>query len=260
MADNRVVLFLVDGMRPDAMMLADTPHMDRIMASGQFTLKAKTVMPSVTLPTHMSLFHSVKPDRHNTLTNTFAPQARPIPGMMELVHADEQVTAMFYNWEQLRDLSRPGSLDASMYFRIGDASIGESDLEVTQQALSWLTQNDCNLTFIYLGQTDEVGHNHGWMSAEYLEAIQLADACIGQVMGILGENVHYMVTADHGGHNRMHGTPNKTDMTIPFLMCGPKIKNLGKLKQKVSIIDIAPTIMKILKIKPPKKWRGNSLL
>ena len=260
MADNRVVLFLVDGMRPDAMMLAKTPHMDRIMANGQFTLKANTVMPSVTLPTHMSLFHSVKPDRHNNLTNTYAPQVRPIPGLMEVAHGDEQITAMFTNWEQLRDLSRPGSLNASMMFAIGDAENGESDREVTEQALSWLTKHSCNLAFIYLGQTDEQGHQHGWMSDEYIQAIQHADDCIGQVMEALGEEIHYMVTADHGGHDRMHGTPLKVDMTTPFLMCGPIIEASGEIQTNVSIIDIAPTIIKILDVKQPKKWRGNSLL
>lgn len=260
MANNRVVLFLVDGMRPDGMLQADTPNMDKIMANGQFSLKAKTVMPSVTLPTHMSLFHSVEPDRHNNLTNTYAPQVRPVPGLVETVHEAKLRTAMFVNWEQLRDLSRPGALDAYMMFAIGDAAQGESDREVTEHALAWLTKREFNFVFIYLGQTDEVGHHYGWMSEEYLEAIHHADACIGQVMDALGEKVHYMVTADHGGHERMHGTPLKSDMRIPFLMCGPKVPATGKIESKVSIMDIAPTILKILKVNAPKQWKGKMLL
>jgi predicted AlkP superfamily pyrophosphatase or phosphodiesterase len=256
MAKNRVVLFLVDGMRPDGMQQAETPNMDAIMRKGTYTLKAKTVMPSVTLPTHMSLFHSVKPDRHNTLTNTYAPQVRPISGLIEVIHQAEMVTAMCYNWEQLRDLSRPGSLTANMYFSINHAGMGESDRQLTKHAISWLTENPFHFAFIYLGQVDEFGHNEGWMSEPYLEAIEHADACIGQVMGTLGEDVHYMVTADHGGHGSMHGTPKKKDMIIPFLMCGPEVYYRGKLKEEVSIIDIAPTILKILKLDAPAKWKG----
>ena len=260
MTEKRVVLFVVDGMRPDGLREADTPVMDQIMKEGMYTLKARTVMPSVTLPTHMSLFHSVKPDRHGVLTNTYTPQVRPIPGLMDVLHQREMTTAMFYNWEQLRDLARPGSLDASMFFRIGDADMGESDAEVTAQALSWLTENDFSLAFIYLGQTDEVGHNEGWMSEPYLTAIHHTDACIGRVKEALGNDVHYLITADHGGHDRMHGTPGKKDMTIPFLMCGPTIPSGKKLDQPVSIIDIAPTILTILNIKAPKKWKGTSIL
>ncbi len=260
MANNRVVLILVDGMRPDGMVQAHTPNMDKIMANGQFSLKAKTVMPSVTLPVHMSLFHSVKPDRHNNLTNTYAPQVRPIPGLMDVIHQHDKSGAMFYNWEQLRDLSRPGSLAASVYFAVNGAGIGESDLEITSQAIDWLSSHDCHLAFLYLGQTDEVGHRSGWMSPEYIEAIQEADVCIGQVMDALGGQVHYIVTADHGGHDNMHGTPLKVDMKIPMLMSGPKIAARGKIEGKVSILDIAPTITKILKVKAPKEWRGKSLL
>ena len=47
---------------------------------------AQTVMPSVTLPCHMSLFHSVAPDRHGILTNTYTPQVRPINGICEQLH------------------------------------------------------------------------------------------------------------------------------------------------------------------------------
>lgn len=260
MAQRKVVLFVVDGMRPDAMMQAQTPNMDRMMQQGRFTLEARTVMPSVTLPVHMSLFHSVKPERHNNLTNTYAPQVRPIPGLIDVIHAEEMMTAMFTNWEQLRDLSRPGALDASIMFAIGEAEIGESDRQLTDYALRWLSQHDFNFAFIYLGQTDEVGHHYGWMSDEYIEAIQHADTCIGQVMGTLGEKTHYLVTADHGGHDRMHGTPLKVDMTIPVLMCGPDIPSTGERAEKTSILDIAPTILQLLELKAPKKWRGESML
>ena len=40
-------------------------------------------MPSVTLPCHMSLFHSVDPDRHGITTNGYVPQVRPIKGMFD---------------------------------------------------------------------------------------------------------------------------------------------------------------------------------
>ena len=69
----RVVLILVDGMRPDGLVLADTPNMNAIMREGTFTLKAKTTFPTVTLPCHASLFFSVPPERHGILTNTWVP-------------------------------------------------------------------------------------------------------------------------------------------------------------------------------------------
>lgn len=54
------------------------------MREGSYSLRARTVMPSVTLPCHMSLFHSVDPGRHGILTNTYVPQARPRGGAVRV--------------------------------------------------------------------------------------------------------------------------------------------------------------------------------
>ena len=56
---RRLVLFLVDGMRPDGMVQAQTPVIDRLRSEGAHTLTARTVMPSMTLPCHMSRFFGV---------------------------------------------------------------------------------------------------------------------------------------------------------------------------------------------------------
>jgi UPF0755 protein len=42
---QNVTLFLVDGMRPDAIKIADTPTLDNLMASGSYSLAASTVLP-----------------------------------------------------------------------------------------------------------------------------------------------------------------------------------------------------------------------
>ena len=76
----KVLLILSDGMRPDG--LDAHPAAARLMREGSYTLRARTVMPSVTLPCHMSLFHSVDPGRHGILTNTYVPQVRPVTGCL----------------------------------------------------------------------------------------------------------------------------------------------------------------------------------
>lgn len=73
-------------------------------------MQAKTVFPSVTLPCHMSLFHSVVPQRHGILTNTFVPMARPVDGLIEKLHNAGKRCAFYYTWEQLRDLAKPACL------------------------------------------------------------------------------------------------------------------------------------------------------
>ena len=58
---NLVVLFVIDGMRPDGLQQADTPHIDNVFQRGAYTYTARTVMPSGTLPAHTSMFRGVGP-------------------------------------------------------------------------------------------------------------------------------------------------------------------------------------------------------
>ena len=66
---QKCILILVDGMRPDAMALCGHPFYPEFLERGAVELSGRSVMPSVTLPCHVSLFHSVPPQRHGTVTN-----------------------------------------------------------------------------------------------------------------------------------------------------------------------------------------------
>ena len=69
MEHTTTVLLLVDGLRPDVLTGCGNPLAQQLIQQSYATLQARTVMPSVTLPCHMSLFHSVVPERHGVLTN-----------------------------------------------------------------------------------------------------------------------------------------------------------------------------------------------
>ena len=101
--NRKVLLILADGFRPDALAACGHPFADRLLSLGSYCLNTLTVWPSVTLPCHMSLFHSVSPDRHGILTNTYVPQVRPVNGLCEQLKAAGKTSAFFYDWEELRD-------------------------------------------------------------------------------------------------------------------------------------------------------------
>lgn len=63
---ERVILILADGMRPDALTSCGHPFVEKMKEMATYTLGARTVIPSITLPCHVSLFHSVDPARHGT--------------------------------------------------------------------------------------------------------------------------------------------------------------------------------------------------
>lgn len=253
----KVVLILVDGMRPDA--LGDIPRVQAMKEVSSHCFDTKTVMPSVTLPCHMSLFHSVDPDRHGTTTNIYMPQVRPIAGLCEVLSRAGKKCAMFYDWEELRDLTRPASLVKSYFRRGGLVGYAASDAELTQNALDYLATGEADFTFIYMGEPDAAGHGHGWMGEEYMAAVRRCWGNIDRIRAALGEDYTVIVTADHGGHGRSHGCDIPEDMTIPVLLEGPAFAKNTALAG-VNIKDLAPTVATLLGVAPDAEWEGKSLI
>lgn len=253
----RVLLILVDGMRPDA--LTDIPLAQDFIKRSLSTMTAKTVMPSVTLPCHISLFHSVDPSRHGTTTNTYAPQVRPINGLFEVLKASKKTSAFFYGWHQLRDITRPDSLSFEYFYGGGVFGYDVANDRLTDEAIRFLAENHIDFTFLYLALSDEVGHAHGWMSEEYLHSVKTSWDNIDKIIKTLPEDYAVIITADHGGHDRTHGYDIPEDMTIPMIMLGNGIDVSGNI-DGANIKDIAPTVVKLLGVEPDSDWEGKSLV
>ncbi len=75
---KKVVIVSIDGMRPDGFLECGSPFIREIMKKATYSLNGRTVFPSVTLPCHMSIFHSVPPERHGVTTNTYTAMVRPV--------------------------------------------------------------------------------------------------------------------------------------------------------------------------------------
>ena len=252
----KVLLILADGMRPDSM--ADLPQVKEMIKKSSYTMKATTVFPSVTLPCHMSLFHSVDPTRHGTTTNIYAPQVRPIAGICEALNGANKKCAFFYSWHELRDLVRPGTLVYSKFVAGRSETYENANKLLTDDAINYIREFAPDFSFVYYGWPDYAGHAHGWMGEEYMISVQKTWEEIQRLVSTLPEDYVVMVTADHGGHDRIHGTELTEDMTIPVIIQGGPFEQ-GKELENVNIKDIAPTIASLLKVQQPQEWEGKVL-
>ena len=252
-----VVLVMIDGMRPDALDAVHCPTIDALCAAGASTMQAQSVMPSVTLPCHMSIFHSVPPTRHGVTTNVFIPMARPLPGLIEKVRSAGKRAACIHNWEPLRDISRPEQV-AYSYYREPPLDRSYDDA-VGAEAVRLLREEGASFDFVFLyfGSVDAAGHAFGWMSPEYLDQLQRVDGWLGRVLDVAPPGATIVVQADHGGHDRTHGTDSPEDMTIPWIAAGPAIRRNYRIAAPVSLLDTAPTLARVLGIAPYAEWEGR---
>jgi predicted AlkP superfamily pyrophosphatase or phosphodiesterase len=182
--------------------------------------------------------------------------ARPLPGIVEMTRAAGKKAAFFYNWEELRDLARPGSIHYS-YFR-DSARDPDGDDETVAQATRFIGREKPDLAFVYFGTVDETGHDHGWMSEKYLGQLEHVDSLLGQLFASLPLEYAVIVQSDHGGHDRDHGTDRDEDMLIPWIAAGPGIKKGYTIQSQVSLLDTAPTLARIMGIQAHHDWEGRS--
>lgn len=252
---SKVVFVMLDGLRPDAIGMERTPALAELIRRGSSSLQARSVMPSITLPCHTSIFHSVPPSRHGIVTNDWQPMARPVRGLIEQLHLHQRSSAFFYNWEQLRDLSRPGHLAFSQF--VDNATRMDGDDAILAAALPHLQAGAFDFTFVYFGTVDTAGHRHGWMSDAYLEQARRIDGLVARLVEAIGDDTHVIVQSDHGGHDRTHGTEAPEDMTIPWIIAGPGIEAGKVLPQAPCLLDTAPTIAHLLGVPAVPEWEGR---
>ncbi len=256
---NKVLLILVDGMRPDSIPACGDEGFLEFFKSGTYCMQGRTTFPPVTLPCHVSLFHSVDPGRHGTTTNDYAPQVRPINGLVEVLADAKKTTGFVYTWEKLRDISRPGKLEYSWFERQYTDTLPALEWKATAAAKQMIREHAPDFLFLYLGAADTWGHRIGWMSQEYLDCIKNSWACIQDICADLPEEYAVIVTADHGGHDRVHGDNIPADMTIPAVFRGPMFEP-GRELDALDIRDFAPTIVELLGVAPDEEWEGRSVL
>ena len=255
--NHKVILISIDGMRPDGFLACGHPYVQELMRISSYTLEGQTVFPSVTLPCHMSLFHSVPPVRHGILSNLYTPMARPVKGLFEQICLYGGTCAMYYGWEPLRDVSRPDSLQYAGY--IHSYAEDSTDSALTEMAVERIEQSKPDFVFLYMVETDQKGgHDHGWMSQEYLSVIYTAMGNVQRVVEKFGRDYTIIVTADHGGHDRDHGSNRPEDMTIPVFFLGDRFEP-GKQLNDISILDLAPTIADVMEISAAPEWEGTSV-
>ena len=250
---------MIDGLRPDGIIQSEAVYLKKLLTDFSYTFTARTILPSITLPCITTLFLGVPPEEHGTWDNLFSSNGWKTPGLIDLLHENGFKTASFYNWEQLRDVSKPGSTDISFCLNNSESKnlpLGKSDWDLTCQALSILKNEQIDFVFLYLGCVDSAGHTFGWMSREYIETINNADKCVKYFLENIGDDAIFYITADHGGIDFGHGSDSDEEMLIPVISNNEIIEK-GEIRSPVSILDIAPSISALYQVDIPAEWQGK---
>ena len=240
-----VVHVSVDGLRPDAVETLGpdlAPAFARLRREGASTHNARTD-PDVryTLPNHVTQLTgrtALGEGGHRWLDNTgdaagtvHDRHGSYLPSVFDVVRGHGLRTAAYVSKEKLYLLDRSYGAD-------GPAVIGRFDHHpdtglLVSRAVRDLEAGPAHYTFLHLRDPDAAGHGHGWSlepGSPYLEAVQAADARIGALLSFVEGDARFrgrtalVVTSDHGGRKREHGTGHRDHITVPLYVWGPGVR------------------------------------
>jgi len=264
---RNVVLVSIDGLRPDAIARFRAPTLQRLLVEGSYSLSARTIMPSTTLPSHTSMLSGEPPDEHGVFWNNVTSAKVDVvdfPTVFSVAREHGYRTAAFFSKAKFGPLQRPGTLD---YSQAPGGWFGRwSGARTVADVRSYLETARPNVLFVHLSDPDGAGHASGWMSQAYGQAVQAADVALAQLLTAADaaygtSNYSLLVTADHGGHAYGHGTNDPQDVTIPWIAWGRGVR-AGVLKDsmKIETFDTAPTVLWLLGVKEPDAWDGSPVV
>jgi predicted AlkP superfamily pyrophosphatase or phosphodiesterase len=254
---NHVLIISEDGLRADAVATLHLRWHDVLRKHGSYSDHALTIRDASTLPAHASMLSGVEPKVHGLTWNTWRPRDGYIKAPTIFTHANDAglTTAFFTGKTKLRHIVPPGTV--GVYGRPGYYC-----KKVAEEAASYLVTERPALAFVHFSDPDEFGHARGWMSRAQKAAITKSDQCLGILYEALErsrliEDTLIIVSADHGGHNHVHSGAKKIDREIPWIACGPGVREDYVITEPLSTMDTAATALYALGLPVPSDITGK---
>lgn len=255
---KKVLILTIDGCRPDSLLAARTPNIDKLWRQGAFSFLAVTDQFSVSGPSFTSMLTGVWHDKHNVLSNDYKkPNTEKYPHFFRRIkmHRPDLFTASVVWWQELHLILQPGDADHLV--------VNMDDNVVAKAAVDTLVEKDPSVLFVHFNDADAAGHKHGYgpQITDYLAAIEACDHHIGTILQALHGRKTYeqddwlvMVTTDHGGlKTKTHGGDTPQELTVFIIAHGPSVA-AGEIDGRPGVVDVAATALTHLGIAIDEKW------
>ena len=260
-------IFLIgfDGWGSYCMDSVEMPATRALMEQGCYTLKKRTVLPSVSAPNWASMFMGATTELTGWTNNGERAPLEPayvnengvFPTIFSLIREQmpKAKTACIFEWGGIRPLVDEKAIDHCVQLK--PENIAAASAEHIKKVKP-------DFMAIIYDDPDHVGHSAGHDTPEYYARMEELDALLGEIITAIKEAGIYddsviIVTSDHGGINHGHGGLSMMEMETPFIIAGKNIKQGGEFSEVMLQQDTAHTLAEIFGLTVPQMWSGNSM-
>lgn len=291
-SELNVVVVTLDTTRADRIgafggTVVPTPNLDEMAADGVRFSNAISTNP-LTLPAHSSIFTGLYPFRHGVRHNgayTLAPSAITLAerlrdsGFRTGAFVGSFVLDARFGLNQGFDTYSAVASDPVAIDFLRPSSLQRPAASVNEAAFRWLDGIETERFFAWVHYYDP---HHPYAPPEtpgvtlhgsgYDREISYVDHCFGELVRYLRERswldrTILVVVGDHGESLGAHGERThglfvyEPALHVPFFLRAPGIvpKN-SRYESPVSVVDVAPTVLGLLRLSPVENADGRSLV
>lgn len=262
--DHVFIISFDQGGGPDLQKATNMPTFHKLAAEGARDWRAYTIVPSLTLPSHVSMLTGLGIQQHQVDWNDYRADNGPVkvPTIFSLAKYSGLTTALYAGKEKFKHLNKPRSLDTF--------AIPGNALKVAAAFAEDFPKTKPNLCFLHFADIDNEGHAHGLYSPQWLQSLADTDAALKSVLDTiekagLSKKSIVILSADHGGHNiggngverGTHGSSMPEDVEIPWIAWGKGAKRNYDIKTSVVTYDTSATALWLLGVKIPENFWGR---
>lgn len=266
---KHIILIGCDGFGAYALPEADMPNLKKLMETGAWSLKARSVLPSSSAVNWASMLMGAGPTLHGyTEWGSKTPEIpsadttsyKLFPSIFSVIRQQrkQSITAAVYSWPGIGYLIEKEAITKVI-------PTNDNEDLCLKEAVKVIQEEKPLFTFIHFDEPDHTGHEIGHRTPAYYNKLKEIDQRIGQIVnavktaGIADETV-IMLSADHGGKDKGHGGKSLDEVEIPWVINGVGIKKGHEIKDVIVTYDTAATIAWILGLNMPQSWRGKAVL
>jgi len=212
---QNVVIISIDALHPAALNAETTPTIYREMRQGAYTLDGRSTNPPKTLISHTAMLTGLGPDKSGRLDNQWQPGEPTI-----------ECKTIFNSAKQ-------NGFQTGFYY--------------SKQRLGYLVNEAVDV--YRWSRDDAIDLAEAFVRKEYLEELSYIDEYLAPLIISVKEQKNYLIiiTSDHAGHDKIHGSQHPEDYKLPFIINSDTMKFNKFQNIRYSVTDLKNIVDGILK-------------
>ena len=261
---KKVLFIMMDGVRGDTLQIANTPNIDYLIANGAYDSSASTTSATFSGAGWADLMCGVGQNKHNVTSNSYTNDVnfKDWVSFLDILETEDPSinTASVTSWD-LCHAAITHNIDHRVMHDCYALGYSTADVRVKNDAVSIISTKDVDAIFVPFVTTDETGHAYGTLSQENIDAIEVIDGQIGDLIDAVegrstfaSEDWLILVGTDHGRTDAGgHGGTSPDEKWVFFIASGTG-SDQGTTLTNCTNVDFAATAITHMLGSVPAGW------